>query len=189
MPLSLYRRPVRLVAIVAILSLTLTNPAFAADDVTANSPLSGLYACKAETDPMARLACYDAAVGIVAAKEAAQEIVTIDANAAKDIRREAFGFTLPSLPKLGLGRLGGDDNDADSPELIELPVASVSKTRNGVVIKMKNGQVWRGVNGRLTYVPKGDLIATIRTGSIGSYRLSLSNGKDTVRGLGVRREE
>lgn len=187
MPYSKFLRSTALMVALAGPCSLLASPA-QANDKNANSPLAGIYACKAESDPTARLACYDAAVGVVAAKEAAQEIVAIDANAAKDIRREAFGFSLPSLPKLGIGRLGGG-SDTDGPELIELPVASVSKGRNGIVIRMENGQVWRGVNGRLTYIPKGDLVATIRSGSMGSYRLSLSNGKAVVRGLGVRREE
>jgi len=54
---------------------------------------------------------------------------------------------------------------------------------------MDNGQVWREVSGRLNYVPRGDLTARIKKGAMGSYRLSLSNGKERVRGLGVRRVE
>ncbi|WP_371397512.1 hypothetical protein [Fretibacter rubidus] len=153
---------------------------------TASSPLAKIYSCKSETDPMARLACYDSAVGVLEQKEANQEIVAIDAVAAKEIRREAFGFSLPSLPKLGLPKFGGD---GEKDDIVELKVRSVSKGRDGIVITMENGQIWRGVNGRLNYIPKGDLTARINAASMGSYRLSLSNGKERVRGLGVRRIE
>lgn len=169
--------------IAVITSLTWSSMATAQD----NSPLESIYRCKTETDPTARLACYDSAVGIIEGKEAKKEIVTIDAKAAKNIQREAFGFSLPSLPKLGLPKFGGSDDKKD--DIVELEVKSVSKNRNGIIITMKNGQVWRGVNGRLTYIPKGNLTARISSASLGSYRLSLSNGKERVRGLGVRRIE
>jgi len=119
-------------------------------------------------------------------REAKKEIVAIDSTTAKTFKREAFGFSLPSLPKLGLPSLGDSDDDDD---VLEFPVRSVSKTKRGIVITMENGQVWRGVNGRLNYVPKGDLTARISKGAVGSFRLSLSNGKERVRGLGVRRVE
>lgn len=164
-------------------ALTITPNASAQ---AANSPLAAVYSCKTETDPTKRLACYDAAVGVLAVKEANQEIVAIDAVAAKEIQREAFGFSLPSLPKLGLPKFGGD---GEKDDIVELKVRSVSKSRDGIIITMENGQVWRGVNGRLNYIPKGDLTARIKAASMGSYRLSLSNGKERVRGLGVRRIE
>lgn len=175
------RKPTYLFAALACLIYAPTTAA-----QTSDSPLSSIYLCKAETDPITRLACYDAAVGVLAQKEANEEIVAIDAVAAKEIQREAFGFSLPSLPKLGLPKFGGDTKKDD---VVELKVRSVSKSRDGIIITMENGQVWRGVNGRLNYIPKGDLTARIKSASMGSYRLSLSNGKERVRGLGVRRIE
>ncbi len=154
---------------------------------TATSPLSSIYACKAVNGSTERLSCYDSAVTILQGREARKEIVTIDSNAAKTIKREAFGFALPSLPKLGLPSIGS--HAEKGADVLEFPVRSVSKTRHGVVLTMKNGQVWRGVNGRLNYIPKGELTARISRGAVGSYRLSLSNGKERVRGLGVRRVE
>lgn len=172
-----------LTATLAMTAFLTAAPAFA----QSASPLADIYACKTKADPAARLACYDAAVGVLETKEANQEIVTIDAAATETLRREAFGFSLPSLPKLGLPKLGGDK--ADGPKVQDYPVRSVSRGRDGVIITMENGQIWRGVNGRLNYIPKGDLTATIKSASMGSYRLSLSNGQETVRGLGVRRVE
>ncbi len=167
----------------AMLSLTVQAQEAA---VAPTSPLSSVYACKTINSTTERLSCYDSAVTILQGREARKEIVTIDSNAAKTIKREAFGFALPSLPKLGLPSIGSAEKGAN---VLEFPVRSVSKTRHGVVLTMKNGQVWRGVNGRLNYIPKGELTARISRGAVGSYRLSLSNGKERVRGLGVRRIE
>jgi len=171
-------------ALFAILSALMLTPSAAAQ-TSETSPLSSLYACKAVTEPMARLACFDASVEVLGQREVNKEIVTIDSTTAKTFKREAFGFSLPSLPKLGLPSLGDSPDD----DVLEFPVKSVSKTKRGIVITLKNGQVWRGVNGRLNYVPKGDLTARISKGAVGSFRLSLSNGKERVRGLGVRRVE
>lgn len=153
--------------------------------VPENSPLIQVYSCKAISEPLERLACFDNAVGTLEQREAKKEIVAIDSETAKTFKREAFGFSLPSLPKLGLPSLG----DSGEDEALELEVKSVNESRVGYTITMKNGQVWREVSGRLNYIPRGDLTATISKGAMGSYLLSLSNGKERVRGLGVRRLE
>ena len=166
----------------AITGLFVAAPALA--QTPTNSPLLGVYACKSINEPLERLACFDSAVGTLEQREAKKEIVALDSTTAKSLEREAFGFSLPSLPKLGLPSLGGKAEDA-----LEYPVKTVRETRAGFIITMDNGQVWREVSGRLNYVPRGDLTARIKKGAMGSYRLSLSNGKERVRGLGVRRVE
>lgn len=157
---------------------------------TTFSPLSGVYACKVITSETDRLACYDAAVGLLQEKEEKKEFVAIDSAAAKTLKREAFGFTLPSLPKLGLfSNKDGAKKAEKDDNTVDLAVKSVSKRHSGIIIVMENGQIWRGTGGRLNYIPNGDLTARISRGAIGSYKLSLSNGKDRVRGLNVKRVE
>jgi hypothetical protein len=160
--------------------------AAAQDKPAAGSPLSKLYECASIQSDTARLACFDTNVAVIQVKEEKKEIVAIDAESAKTFKREAFGFSLPSLPKLGLPNLGGDK---DSPEALTLAVKSVKKRGRNYVFHMENGQVWQQINGRFNYLPKGDLTATIKSGAIGSYRISVSNGKERVRGMGVRRVE
>jgi len=153
-----------------ILPLAISSTSIAktpASEAQANSPLASVYACKTIADPTQRLACFDASVAVLGEREAKKEIVAIDATTAKTFKREAFGFSLPSLPKLGLPSLG----DGEKDDVLEFPVKGVAKTRAGIVITMENGQVWKGVNGRLNYIPKGDLTARISRGAVGSYRL------------------
>lgn len=159
-------------------------PLHAQAQTPANSPLANAYACKTITAPLERLACFDNAVGLLEQREAKKEIVAIDSTTAKKLEREAFGFSLPSLPKLGLPSRGDK-----AAKTVELDVKTVNETRAGFIITLENGQVWREVSGRLNYVPRGDLTARITKGAMGSYKLSLSNGKERVRGLGVRRVE
>lgn len=147
------------------------------------SPLSSLYTCMDIEDSAARLECYDNSVANLRKAEQSKEVVAIDAKAARKIKREAFGFNLPSLPKLGLPKLGSDEK---MDELVA-EVQSVQKNGRVLVITLKNGQVWQQTGGQLGFIPKGDLTAKIRPKSLGSFKLSLSNGKNTARGLKVRR--
>lgn len=169
-------------------SILMTAPSMATAQNTAeeNSPLAKLYSCAAIQSNTDRLACFDANVAVIQGKEENREIVAIDAASVKKIKREAFGFSLPSLPKLGLPKAGQDDEETED---LTFPVKSVKKRGRAYTFHMENGQVWRQVNGRFNYIPKGDLTATIKKGSIGSYRISISNGKERVRGMGVKRVE
>jgi len=163
------------------------NPALAADEKSDDtySPLSTLYECTAITEPTERLTCFDRSVANLRSAEEKKEIVAIDAKAARKIKREAFGFNLPSLPKLGLPKIG-IESKADA---LVAPVKSIRKSGRTLMITLENGQVWKEVGGRLNYIPKGDLTATIKPKSVGSFMISLNNGKTTVRGLRVRRVE
>ena len=173
-------------------STVFSTSAFAADNggETIETPLSSLYKCAKIIDGSERLACFDSSVAKLHTAEQNKEVVAIDAKAAKKIKREAFGFNLPSLSKIGLPSIGlpkivgGTD-----VESLVVDVKSVRKSGRGYVITMENGQIWKEVGGRLNYIPKGDLKATIKPKCMGSFMLSLNNGKTTVRGLRVRRVE
>jgi len=153
------------------------------------SPLSTLYDCATIEEPEQRLACFDTSVANLRIAEQKKEIVTIDAKAARKIKREAFGFNLPSLSKIGLPKFSLPGGGKNKAEALVADVKSVRTSGRVLVITLKNGQVWKEVSGRLNYIPKGDLTATIKPKSVGSYVLSLNNGKTTVRGLRVRRVE
>lgn len=153
------------------------------------SPLSTLYECAAIEEPEQRLACFDTSVANLRTAEQKKEIVAIDAKAARKIKREAFGFNLPSLSKIGLPKLSLPGGGKDKTEALVASVKSIRTSRRVLIITLENGQVWKEVGGHLNYIPKGDLKATIKPKSVGSYLLSLNNGKTTVRGLRVRRIE
>ncbi len=173
--------------------LALTYQTAMAEDKPADtieSPLSALYECSKIPDPVKRLACFDGSVAKLRTAEQNKEVVAIDAKVARKIKREAFGFNLPALSKIGLPKIALPSlGEKDKTDMLVADVKSVRKSGHKYVITLKNGQIWRQVGGRLTYVPKGDLKATIKPKSVGSFVLSLSNGKSTVRGLRVRRIE
>ena len=163
------------------------------------SPLEPIYACANKTDPTERLACYDAAVASVRAKEAKSEIVTFDKQRVEKVRREAFGFSLPSLPKLGFPAFGGGSKGegkeqngptAAATEEIEEQSFTVVSTRESagrVVITLENGQVWRLVEaGELNAPKRPPYNVKIRTAAMGSFILTVE-GRN--KGYRVRRVE
>jgi Protein of unknown function (DUF3121). len=150
------------------------------------SPLTALYDCSEIADNTSRLSCYDKVAKNLQTAEQKKEIVAIDAQSAKKLKKEAFGFNLPSLPKLGLPSFGGDN---DKPEALVAAVKSVRKGGGGYLFILENGQIWQQSNGSFNYIPKGDLTATIKPASMGSFKISVNNGKTTVRGMRVRRVE
>lgn len=101
------------------------------------SALAPLYQCAEQTDTAARLACYDAAVADLKGKEARKEVVAIDKAGATTLRREAFGFRLPSLPKLGLPGFSSDGRDVETKQTKS--VASV----NGLTLTTTDAQIWQ----------------------------------------------
>ena len=163
------------------------------------SPLEPIYACADKTNPTERLACFDAAVATIRAKEAKSEIVTFDKQRVEKVRREAFGFSLPSLPKLGFPAFGGapkaDSKDQSvaavaAEEDIEEQSFTVVSTRESagrVVITLENGQVWRLTEaGELNAAKRPPYKVNIRTAAMGSFILTVE-GRN--KGYRVRRVE
>lgn len=96
--------------------------------------LQAIYACKSITDAQKRLACYDASVGRFEAAEKSGEVVTISKTAIEEVKRDAFGFNLPSLPSLGK-IFGGNDKSETKPMKaarendLTAPVKEAERTR------------------------------------------------------------
>ncbi len=170
------------------------NPANAAV-----SPLEPIYACADKTNPTERLACFDAAVATIRAKEAKSEIVTFDKQRVEKVRREAFGFSLPSLPKLGFPAFGGgpkvdskDQSVAAAPAEADIEeqsftVVSTRESAGRVVITLENGQVWRLTEaGELNAAKRPPYKVKIRTAAMGSFILTVE-GRN--KGYRVRRVE
>lgn len=142
------------------------------------SPLAPIYACSAETDAAKRLACFDAAVAALKQAEEKREVVAIDQATVRTLRREAFGFQLPSLPRLALPRLGGggaqEAATADEPpEEMTFAVESVGRGDNGKpLLRLTNGQVWVLVDDvRWTTPRTKPFNVKIERAALGSYLL------------------
>jgi len=143
--------------------------------------LQKLVDCRKLTDEAARLACYDQATVALDQAEAKGDIVVVDREQARKVRRQAFGFSMPSLSLFERG---------ETQEELENVSGVVDVARvNGAgkwVIKLQDGAVWTQVdNNEMFRDPKPGMSVKIRQASMGSFLMTIDN----MRAFRARRTE
>ena len=155
--------------------------AIAADDKDSSADhLAALRACKAQADPAARLACYDAAAAEVIAATDGGQLKIIDQAEIRRTRRGLFGFSLPDL-----GLFGGGDDEPDM-DMLETSITSVRYTGDDAFLfKTKEGATWQVLNApsRLREVHSGDTVV-FKKAAMGSYFIRI-DGQLGVKGKRV----
>ena len=148
----------------------------AAEDKGRAAVLQRLLDCRKVEGDQARLACFDAAAGVMDQAEAKGDIVVVDREQARTVRRQGFGFNLPSLSLFERGE------KAEDLDRVTLKVASASRDGNGRwTVALEDGQVWRQVDtGDFSANPRPGMTATIRKATFGSFLMSIG-GKAGVR--------
>lgn len=143
--------------------------------------LEALSACRPLTDPAARLACYDAAAGRLDEAEKTGEIVVVDRRQAQEVRRQAFGFALPSLA------LFDKADGAQKIDRVESTLAEARRSADGKwILKLQDGAVWRQTDPEgPARTPRVGMTVTVRAASMGSYLVSV----DGQAGFRAKREE
>jgi hypothetical protein len=172
----------RLFALIAFAAgVAAAAPALAQVQAPQDDPavLRQVYDCTSIADDAARLACFDAAVSGLRAAQAEGSFAAIDREQAAELNREAFGFNLPSLPRLGLPRLGGGEDRPAELEVSEvnMVIERVSRAGDGdYVFIMTNGQRWEQVsNERVSMIRPGGEVR-IRRAAMGSYLMIVEAG-------------
>jgi hypothetical protein len=142
--------------------ISMSAPSRAADPAPA---VQSVIDCRGISDSAGRLACYDRAVEAMAKAERAGDLVTIDRQQRSALRRQAFGFNLPSLNLLERDRKSVED------QRLEARVASVSRDPSGRwIIRLEDGAVWAQTDdGVLGRDPRPGSTAVIRHGALGSF--------------------
>ena len=160
-----------------VLTVTLLIPLANAEE-TKPATTDAVYACASITDDIERLACYDNAVGRLKAAEDAGEVTTISRAEVETVQREAFGFSLPSLPRIAMPKLGGDSDDGEISEITSGGTNIRESRGNGLRITLDNGQIWQQTDGRrVTYSKrKGVKEATVKQAALGSFMMKLDGG-------------
>jgi hypothetical protein len=162
----------------AITVICLVSLPALAEDVSTDD----VYACAGITTDVDRLACYDTAVGRLKVAEEAGEVTTITRAEVEKVKRESFGFSIPSLPSLALRKSGDGDKDLDE---VTLAVKSVSKDGSGRWrVRLENGQVWVQTDDKGVHA-KNVKEARIYSAAFGSYKMKLDGGL----AFRVRREQ
>ena len=122
--------------------------------------------CRKQTDDAQRLACYDAAAAALDQAEAKGDIVVVDREQARQVRRQAFGFSLPSISILEKGAAKED------LEAVASRIVSARADMSGTWTQIDVTPVNR--------TPKAGLEVTIKKGSLGSFMMSIA-GQRVIR--------
>jgi hypothetical protein len=138
--------------------------------VGASPPVvESLLDCRKLAGDAERLACYDKAVAAVAQATATGDLVAIDREQRRKARRQAFGFTLPSLAFLERGERVEEANH------LAATVADVG--RNALeewVVTLDDGAVWVQVEAvELGRRPHKGSKAVISKGLLGAFFMTI----------------
>jgi hypothetical protein len=130
-----------------------------------------LVDCRKITDDAQRLACYDQATAAFDQAEAKGDVVVVDREQARKVRRQAFGFSLPSISLFEKG---------ETQEEIENTTGVVSTARqNGMgqwIVKLEDGAVWAQIDSHeVNRTPKPGMPVKIRKAALGSFLMSIDN--------------
>ncbi len=132
--------------------------------------------CRAVADNTQRLACFDKAVGTLAQADQTGDLITIDREQRRTVRRQAFGLSLPSLSMFDRGEKV-EENDH-----IAVTVSHAERNNAGKwVVVLDDGAVWRQIDSEpLDASPKAGQKAVIRRAALGSFMLKLA-GESSIR--------
>jgi hypothetical protein len=129
--------------------------------------MQALSDCRKITEDAARLACYDKAAGALDQAETKGQVVVIDEAQVKAVRRQAFGFSLPTLnlftrsaPKVGEG-----------VDHVTLALSGARKDATGKwVFISQDGAVWRQTDDfEFADDPHKGSVLVVNNGLLGSF--------------------
>jgi len=163
-----------IVAGVLIAALSASQPIAAPAPAAAQDrakELQQLIDCRKLTDNTARLACYDQAAASLDQAEAKGDIVVVNREQARKVRRQAFGFSLPSISLFERG---------EKPEEVaqaEDKVVSARKLLTGKwELKLESGATWVQVDlTELPLDPKPGQTVRIKKAAMGSFMMTVGN--------------
>lgn len=132
--------------------------------------------CRKVADDSARLACFDAAAGALEQAEAKGDIVVVDRAQAQQVRRQAFGLSLPSLSVFDRG---------DKPEQVESIESNITTARADPTgrwtLTLEDGSTWTQIEVDPPAIkPKAGMPVRVRKAPMGGFLLSV-DGKHALR--------
>jgi hypothetical protein len=138
--------------------------------------VEAVVSCRAIVANDERLACFDKAVAALTAAETAGDVVTIDREQRRAVRRQAFGLALPSLTIFDRGE------EPEEVNRLTVTGAEVSKTLYGRwILKLDDGAVWRQTDDyELLKAPRKGSTAVISKGSLGSFYMKV-DGQQAIK--------
>jgi hypothetical protein len=176
-----FRSGLKLAAIFALAGPAVASAQAPAADSAGAAQFEAVVACRAITDAAQRLACFDGAAARLAEAEKSGEIVVVSRAQAQAARRQAFGFSLPSLSIFD--RTG-------RPEEVDRVSGQVERAYQNAnakwVVVLEDGAVWEQIdNESVSRKPKPGSKAEIRRAALGSFFMNL-DGQRAVRARRVK---
>jgi hypothetical protein len=160
---------IRPIVLAAVLALTCSGVAAKPKPPTTAPAVQAVVDCRAVVDSAQRLACYDAATDALTKAQSSGDLVTLDRQQRQAVRRQAFGFTLPTLAMFDVGERG------EGVDTLEETLASARQDAQGHwTFVMQDGAVWRQIDDEfLSRDPHPGSAVAIKRASLGSYMLSV----------------
>lgn len=152
---------------------------------TAASPLPAavqrLLDCRARGADAARLACYDAAVSELGRLISTGDLVVVDHERVAAVKRQAFGFSLPSLSLFERG------DKAVELQNVSGTVAQAYRTADGKwQLGLEDGAVWAQIDSeKLFREPHKGSKVEVRKAALGTFFMNV-DGQRAIRAKRVR---
>jgi hypothetical protein len=154
-------------------ALLLLVPAVsAAKDVAPDKAavLKALLDCKTRSDPTERLACYDSAATQFETATTTGDVVVVDREQIRTLKRQSFGLTLPSF-----AIFSGGAKTEEIDTRIDLLLDRTQPGEDGhLQFVFEDGAVWRQFDGGDIFPrPRKGMKAVITRGAVGGFFMSL----------------
>ncbi|OXE36720.1 MAG: hypothetical protein CGW95_06015 [Phenylobacterium zucineum] len=129
-----------------------------------------LLNCRNKSDPTERLACYDTAATRFETATTQGDVVVVDREQIRSIKRQSFGLTLPSF-----AIFSGGNRTEEIDTRIELILDHPQTGEDGhLQFVFEDGAVWRQFDdGEIFPRPRKGMSAVITRGAVGGFFLSL----------------
>ncbi len=141
--------------------------------------LEALSSCRKEADGAVRLACYDKAAGALDEAEARGQVVVLDREQVRTVRRQAFGFEMPSFS------LFNPKARAASDELVDRVTYAIDHAGHAAsgawVLATTEGVNWVQTDDEaINIAPRKGSELKVRRAALGSYFCNV-DGQRAVR--------
>lgn len=140
-----------------------------------------LFQCRNLGSDAEQLDCFRRATDAIEAAQNSQNLVMLDRTQVQAARRDLFGFSMPSLPKLF-----GDSVEGESLSSIETTLVNARQTPDGKwVFNLEDQSEWRQIDSMpVRFTNRSGAEVRVRSASLGSYLMTI--GKS--RAVRVRRQ-
>jgi hypothetical protein len=140
-----------------------------------------LLDCRSTAEVPARAACYDAAVDEFGRLLASGEVLVVDKERVAAVKRQAFGFSLPSLSVFERG-----DKPAQLEEITAVATRAYRQGDGRWAVELEDGAVWAQTDDeRMDHDPHAGSKVQINKAALSSFFMKI-DGQRSLRARRIR---